>query len=402
MSQAIAPIFVGTAEAPSEAPAAGRSILFLVNAMLRGGAEIQVFRLAVGLRRRGWEVTVVSMIPPEALVPELHAAGVGFYSLDMTPGVPNPAAIIKLRKILVGHRPQIVHSHMYHANLLGRLTRLFARIPLLICTAHNIKESGRAGELAYRITDRLADLTTNVSQAAVDRFIRIGAAPVQRIRFMPNGLDVSAFAPDSEARSRLREQLKVGDKFAWLAIGRFEEAKDYPNLLRAFKTTAANAILLVVGQGTLEFKLRDLAASLGIAQRVRFLAVRNDVPALMNAADAYVMSSLWEGMPLVLQEASATGLPIVATDVGGNADVVVNGSSGMIVPPADSEALGQAMQKIMAMPQEQRDQMGRAGRRHVQLRYDMNRVLDGWEELYRELWTAKHGSVDGHVGCSNA
>jgi glycosyltransferase involved in cell wall biosynthesis len=402
MSQIIAPIFPPSAEAPPEAGTVGRSILFLVNAMLRGGAEIQVCRIAVGLRRRGWEVTVVSMIPPEALEAELHAAGVALHSLDMRPGIPNPAAIIKLRKILSCRRPQIVHSHMYHANLLGRVTRLFARIPLLICTAHNIRESGRAGELAYRFTDHLADLTTNVSQAAVQRFIRIGAVPAQRIRFIPNGLDVSAFAPDSEARARLRQQLNLGDKFAWLAIGRFEEAKDYPNLLRAFKTTPPNAILLVVGRGKLEFQLRDLAAALRIAERVRFLAVRNDVPALMNAVDGYVMSSLWEGMPLVLQEASATGLPIVATDVGGNADVVANGSSGILVPPANSEALGQAMRQVMALSQGQRQEMGRVGRRHVQSRFDMDSVLDQWEELYRELWTAKHGCVDGHVGCSNA
>src|SRR6476620_11169227 len=94
-----------------------RSIVFVVNALTHGGAEIQVSRLARGLVRRGWKVAVVSMIRPEALVPELKAAGVAVHGLDMTPGVPNPLAILRLRGILNLLRPQIVHSHIAHANI---------------------------------------------------------------------------------------------------------------------------------------------------------------------------------------------------------------------------------------------------------------------------------------------
>jgi glycosyltransferase involved in cell wall biosynthesis len=128
---------------------------------------------------------------------------------------------------------------------------------------------------------------------------------------------------------------------------------------------------------------------MGLSRRVRFMGVRDDIPDLMNAADAQVLSSSMEGMPLVLQEASAIGLPIVATDVGGNAEVVRSGHSGLIVPPNDSQALADAMRSVMAMTPQQRAAMGRVGRQHVESNYDINRVLDRWEEIYRELLEAK-------------
>ncbi len=120
--------------------------------------------------------------------------------LDMRRGVPNPIAIIKLRRIIATLSPRVVHSHIAQANLLARVTRLLARMPVLVCTAHSVIEGGRMLELGYRYTDRLADLTTIVSQAAVERYVRIGAAPAHRLRFVPNGLDLARFIPDEAAR----------------------------------------------------------------------------------------------------------------------------------------------------------------------------------------------------------
>jgi len=363
-----------------------RSIVFVVNALTHGGAEIQVSRLARGLARRGWKVAVVSMIPPQALVPELEAAGVAVHCLDMTPGVPNPLAILRLRGILNRLRPQIVHSHIAHANILSRVTRMITSVPVLVCTAHNTNEGGRMLMLAYRYTDWLADVTTNVSVAGVRRQVEMRSARPDRVQFMPNGLDLEHFRPDPALRAEARRGLGVADNFVWLAVGRMEEAKDYPNLLNAFAALAArrpDAQLLIAGQGKLEGELRALAGSLGLAERVRFLGVRGDVASVMNAADAYVMSSRWEGMPLVLQEAAAVALVVVATDVGGNAEVVRHGESGHLVPAGDSQALATAMFDVMGLPPEQRQQMGERGRSYVESRFGMEQVLTHWEALYR-------------------
>lgn len=381
-------------------------ILYLVNALGFGGAELQVCRLALGMKARGRDVTVVTLIPPVGLVDELRAGGVEVLSLNMRPGIPNPLAAMRLRRIIRRLRPEVVHSHIVHANLLARVIRPFTRMPALVCTAHSIHEGKRWLELAYRVTDRLSDMTTNVSQAGVDRYVQIGACPAERIRFVPNGLDVSRFQRDAGARARLRRELGIEDKFAWLAVGRLTEAKDCPNLLNAFAAASASddrAVLLMVGRGNLEEQTYAVAKSLKLDDRVRFLGIRQDIPDIMSAADAYVMSSAWEGMPLVLQEASATELPIVSTDVGGVKEVVVDGRSGLLVPPKNSEALAGAMRQMMLMTSEERERMGRAGREHVESLFGMESVLDAWDDMYSEILGCKSSAVTkGAQGASTS
>lgn len=371
-------------------PPLPRTILFVMNCLSVGGAEMQVLRLVEGLRARGWRADVVSMLPGGPMKKPLRQAGARVYTLGMRPGVPSLAAIAKLAAIVRRRTPTVVHSHILHANLLSRVTRLVSvRMPVLVCTAHNIWEGIWPFEIGYRLTDAMADLTTNVSQAAVDRYRRIGAAPAGKIRFIPNGLEIAHFAGDASQRQLLREQLRLGGRFTWLGIGRFEVQKDYPTLLRAFATIVkeepVKPALLLVGVGSLLPTVRKLSEELQLGEHVQFLGARSDVPGLMSACDGYVLSSRWEGMPLVLQEAAASRLPIVATRVGGNAEVVLDGRSGLLVPPGDCGALARAMRRVMSLPGTARQEMGRIGHEHVADRYGMRQVLDRWESIYAEL-----------------
>jgi glycosyltransferase involved in cell wall biosynthesis len=197
--------------------------------------------------------------------------------------------------------------------------------------------------------------------------------------------------PDG-ARESVRTSLGLAQEFVWLAVGRFEIAKDYPNMLRGFarvRERYPQTILLLVGRGALQAETEALAQALGLGSSVRFVGVRDDVPELMRAADGYVMSSAWEGMPIVLLEASAAGLPVVTTLVGGNHEVVLEEETGFLVPPRDSDALGLAMLRLMESPEARRRSMGERGREHVRLHYGLARVVDRWEELYREVWARK-------------
>jgi glycosyltransferase involved in cell wall biosynthesis len=175
-------------------------------------------------------------------------------------------------------------------------------------------------------------------------------------------------------------------------VGRFEIAKDYPNLLRAFARVRAarpDAVLVIVGQGSLQGEAETLTAELGLRDAVRFLGARNDVPAVMSAADGYVMSSAWEGMPMVLLEAAAAGLPIVATAVGGNGEVVREGESGFLVPARDPAALGAGMLRLMALPEGERRALGERGREHVRANYGLHRVAERWERVYWDAMARK-------------
>lgn len=402
----------GPAGAATRGEAVPRRVSFLITHLTYAGAENQVLHLVTGLKARGWEVDVISMMPPDAYAEELAAGGIPLVSLDMRKGVPDPGAVFKLARLLRRSAPQIWHSHMIHANLLARAARPFSRVPVLICTAHNIDEGpvkraksrgrsttlhtlgrgSRLRELAYRLTDPFCDLTTNVSRAAVERYIRVGAAPRRKIRFMPNGIDTRRFRPDPVARARLREALGVDERFVWLAVARFQEVKDHATLIGAFAELGRahpEAVLLLVGQGRLEAETRALVASSGLTERVRFLGVRPDVPELMNAADGYVMSSVYEGMPIVLLEAEAVGLPVVATDVGLDREVLRDGENGFVVPVRDPTALARAMARVIALPAVERARMGETGRCQVEDHLSLERVLDRWEDLYRALLARK-------------
>jgi glycosyltransferase involved in cell wall biosynthesis len=368
-------------------------ILKVATGLAYGGAETQLKNVALRLKQRGWSLSVVSMLPPKAYVDELESAGICVYNLRMRRKVPDPRAVLRLAAIMRRERPLLIHSHMIHANLLARMTRLFVKVPVLICTAHSITEGGRPRELAYRLTDSLADITTQVSEAGKQRYIQVGAVPPHKVVCIPNGIDTSRFQPNPMVRQAVREQLGCApDAFVWLTVGRLEPVKNHLDLLCAFREVAAvhpNARLLIAGQGSLQAATEQRIVELGLAERVHLLGVRRDIPDLLNATDAFVLPSLWEGMPLTLLEASATALPIVATDVGGNAEAVLEGKTGYLVPVKDTEALAQAMLRVMNLSEADRSAIGQAGRAHVVQNFDLERVVDRWEALYRELLQRK-------------
>lgn len=359
-------------------------ILQFINSLSYGGAETHLVRLCRSLSARGHQVTVVSMCKPEAFVEDLQAIGIAVYSLDMRPGLPDPRAIIKLARWVRHIRPDVVHSHIIHANILARVTRLLAPVPRLICTAHNTHEGGRLLERMLRLTDRLCDMNTQVSAAGAARYLNVGIVPAGKMTHVDNGLDLSGVPTDD--RLQTRHAMSLRHDFVWLAVGRLEEAKDWPNLIRAFSqllaTEQAQPQLLIVGDGSLKAEIHRLAEASAANERIHFLGLRDDIAQLMRAADGYVMSSAWEGLPMVLLEAGAAALPIVATDVGGNAEAVLDNVSGLLVPSRNDTALAGAMLDMMLMPTEQRQEMGRQGRKHVLKHYDIEQLVETWLRLY--------------------
>jgi glycosyltransferase involved in cell wall biosynthesis len=365
-------------------------IQFVSTSLARAGAETQVVHLARRLVARGHRVGVVSLLDPLAFHAELVADGIDVVSLGMRRGQADPRALFRLARVVRRERPHVVHAHMVHANLVARLARPLAWAPVLVSTAHNIDEGGRASELAYRFTDRLTSVTTNVARAAVDRYVHVGAVPAGRIRYVPNGLDVATCRVAPGERARLRTELSVGDRFLWLAAGRLDVQKDYGVLLAAFANPPVPGRMLVIaGEGPLQRDLEAAAARLGLGpDAVRFLGQRPDVPSLLAAADGFVMSSAWEGLPMVLLEAAAAARPAVVTAVGGDADVVLHERTGLVVPAHDPPALAAAMRRVETLPEATRAAWGAAAYEHVATNFQLDRVVDLWLALYRELLAA--------------
>ena len=367
-----------------------RRVVFLITSLEYHGRQVQLTQLSLKLKARGWDIRVISLLPAHGLAEQFVAANIPVTSLEMERGWPDPRALWALIRVLRRWQPHLLHSHLVHANLLARMARLFVEIPVLIATSGNIHEGGRWRELAYQWTDPLCTLTTNVSRLATERMVEVGAVPAHKVVHIPNSIDVQRFGPDLAVRCQMRQTLGLGEKFVWLAVGRLEAQKDYPNLLRSLALVCQqipDILLLICGRGVLQQDLEQMVQALGLTAQVRFLGLRRDIPVLLNAADGYVMASAWEGMPGVLLEASAAGLPIVATDVGGNSEVVLDQQSGWLVPAQDSEALAIAMQHLMVLPEPARRQMGEVARRHVVAHYSLEAGIEQWETLYQNMLT---------------
>jgi glycosyltransferase involved in cell wall biosynthesis len=214
---------------------------------------------------------------------------------------------------------------------------------------------------------------------------------------VPNGIDTDEFAPHSERRAETRAKLRLerdifasleDTEFIWLAVGRMTEAKGYPNLLSAFRDLRAlrpDARLWIAGEaapGQIA-AFQTMRSELGLGDEVRWLGLRRDVPALLDAADGFVLASAWEGMPLAVGEAMAMGKPVVATDVGGVRELV--GDAGPIVPAKNSALLCEAMLTIMRESREALAARGRAARERIVRHFSMDATADAWEALYRTL-----------------
>ena len=295
-------------------------------------------------------------------------------------------AYCQARQVINDFKPDVIHSHMVHANLFSRMLRLFMHIPKLICTAHSSNEGGRSRMLAYRITDSLCDLNTNVSQEAVDISVQRGAAPAERIIAMHNGIDTERFIFNSASRVKLRAELGLAENSRLLlAVGRLTQAKDYPNLFTAFTKLSElydDVQLAVIGEGDEQAALTVIVTELGLTSRVHFLGLRRDVHEWMSAADVFVLSSAWEGFGLVVAEAMACERVVVATDCGGVKEVI--GDCGILVPAKNSTALAQGLIQALALNAEVSSELGGLARKRVMNFYSLSTQVKSWINLYRQ------------------
>ena len=370
-------------------------LLLLSTSMGMGGADQQILTLARAMRARGHEVRIVSLAPLGQMGLEAQREGIPTESLNLSRNLTHLARVGRLIRMIRQWSPDILHSHMVHANLLAGAVRPLTGVRALVATIHSINDGGAIRMAAYRASSAVVDRFTIISRLAAERYVGIGAVPARLVEVIPNAVDIDAFRKIPDARSAVRGELKIDDEFVWIAVGRFEEAKDYPTMIAAFAQLAArrrDSRLLLVGKGSLQSDVEQRVRAAGLEDRVHFLGVRRDVTRLLSAADGYVLSSAWEGMPVVLLEAAAAELPIVSTRVGGVAEVVDDGGTGVLVQSGDPAALARAMERIESSTSESRAAMGARGRALVEERYATKHIMDLWERLYYELVSLGSGS----------
>lgn len=357
-------------------------VLMVITGLGMGGAEKVVTNLADQLVEKDHKVIIAYMTGEVLVTPKNDS--VKLVNLEVNSTKDLYKSYFRLRKLVKDFKPDVVHSHLVHANILCRILRLTTDVPRLISSAHNTDEEGQIRFLAYRLTDKFTDISTNVSEEAVEAFINQKAVTSERMLTLHNGIPMTEFVFNEDARNKIRRELGILDHQSLiLAVGRLNEQKDYPNLLAAIALLSErqkNIKVAIAGQGPLLNDLQSRVNELGIKDKVYFLGMRKDIPHLMSAADVFVLPSAWEGFGLVVAEAMACERIVVATDCGGVKEVI--GDAGFLVSPRNPQELAKALESALLLPINERLQLSKKARSQVLKHYSLSSATEKWLRLY--------------------
>lgn len=366
------------------------TVAHIISGLDTGGAETVLYRLCTADTAN--RHVVVSLMGEGAYGSPLRERGIDVYCLHMPRGRVTARGVRALWRLLRRHRPDIVQTWMYHADLIGGVLASAARIPACwgIRSGHLLWTNGQRITIMLRLVNALlswfvpAAIVSNSTRAAgIHR--RLGYCG-RKIVVIPNGIDTERFAPDVAARAAFRREWNLMDSVPVLGtVGRDTPYKDYDTLFAALgrlKTEGHQFRFVMAGKGleagnvSLHAKLVDA----GIMDRVVLCGVGRDIPAVMNALDCFVLSSAAESFPSVLIEAMACGVPCVTTAVGDAEHIV--GDAGRTVPPKDPVALAGAIVSVLALPVDEAARARAAARDTVVQRFGISNMLDRYQALW--------------------
>ncbi|XXX76788.1 glycosyltransferase [Sorangium sp. So ce134] len=378
---------------PRAAPGRPAKVAHVVLSLNVGGLERVVLRLLERTARDRFAPIVCALEEPGALAEELARLDVPLVVLPRRPGL-DPGLPVRLSAWLRREGIRLVHTHNPGPHLYGALAAGLARAaglpggggPRVIHTKHgrNYPKQKRkvlVNRLAAALTDRVVAVSDDARAVALE-VERVDPAKVVTIL---NGVDTDVFRPGDAGAARARLGVPASGYHVG-CVARLSAEKDHATLLAAFarlREVRPDAHLTLIGDGPLRPALEQQAARLGVGGAVAFTGTRGDVAELLPAFDVFALASLTEGISLTLIEAAAAGLPIVATRVGGNPEIIEEGATGLLVSPGAPETLAGALEAVAV--REDRAAMGARGRARVIERFGVDRMVRAYEDLYDEV-----------------
>nr|WP_277347838.1 glycosyltransferase [Salipiger mangrovisoli] len=349
-----------------------------------GGAEMLLLGLLDAVQARGGEAHV-AYFTPGPLQARVAERGVGMTRLSAK-GLRDPGALSRCLKLIREFRPDILHSHLIKSDLVGQLAARLSGVPRLI-TLHNTDpwREKKAMSLVYRAVTAGADACIGVSERVTDHVARTGGFRADRIETIVNGIDLDHFDRDrAEPLDLAAYGVRPGAKVV-AVVGSLTPQKDHETFLRSAATLAQrmpDAVFLVVGEGPLAPQIEAQARALGLGpERLILTGAITRMRELLAALDVLVISSAWEGLPMILLEGMAMQCAIASTAVGGIPDVLEDAVNGRLVPAADPEALAQAVAGLLADPAAAAE-LGAVARRTVAARFSAEVMRERIFALY--------------------
>jgi glycosyltransferase involved in cell wall biosynthesis len=371
-------------------------VLCLITGLYVGGAEMMLYRLLTRLDRAKFKPQVVSLMDLGPVSEKIRALGIPVRALGMSPGMPNPLAVLNLVRWLQSDKPDVIQTWMYHADLLGSIA---AKLAGNIAVSWNIRhsdlsptESKRLTRVAAKICARLSRWAPRkivcCSESARDVHAAVGYASDKMV-VIPNGYDLDTCRPDPAARRSVRIELGLSETTPIIGlVARFDPQKDHRTFLSAAGLLHRDMpdvhFMLCGNQITKQnIELMKWINDAGIEDQCHLLGYRDDIPRIHAAFDIASLSSCTEAFPNVVAEAMGCGIPCVVTDVGDAALIV--GETGLVVPPRDPTMLADAWRTLLNMDRATRIQLGLAARQRVIENYNLPQIVSCYERLFEEL-----------------
>jgi glycosyltransferase involved in cell wall biosynthesis len=365
-------------------------VAFVVHVMQVAGAEVLVRET---IRRLGPRIvpTIFCLDRVGQIGEELVADGIDLVCFDRKPGR-DFGVSRRLAAAASARRIDVIHAHQYTPFFYSALAKPLCRPrPKLILTEHGRHYPDTVSPLrrAFNrlVLDRLADAENACCRFSGRALSAVDGFRGNRIEVIENGIHVDRYGPAAD-KAALKRTLSLDPGRRYIVhVARHHPVKDQPTLIRGLAAAAADlpdVDLVLVGDGPLRHDLEDLARSLGVARRLKFVGIQSNVPDWLAAADGFALTSVSEAASLTLLEAMATGLPVVVTAVGGNPEIVRDGVDGLHVPRGDAAALSAAFRRLFTDPA-LAARLGVAGRARALDRYRLDRTIDAYYALYRKL-----------------
>lgn len=362
-------------------------VLQFITELSTGGAQTVLLNLLSGIDRSQFKVTVVCLYNGDGAVAE-QIKKRGFTVIDLH--MQHKWQLDALWRLLLVCRrenPAILHTWMFHPNVLGRVIGRLAGVKRILNSEHTMGQESRMRLRLNRLTSVWADKIICVSESIAEFARTRICLPSDKLVIIPNGVELEQFAhlPNASA-SRHRFDLPM-EQFIIGAVGRPRPVKGYVYLIDAFAELAkGNQLLhlLFVGDGPDRPSLEAKVTALGLADRVTFLGDQVDIPGVLAGVDLLVSSSLWEGLPMVVLEAMAAGVPVVATNVGGTPELVIHEETGLLVEPQDVAGLAKAIQRLHT-DATFRQRLAIAGQSFVCEQYSVVENVKRTQQLYRDI-----------------
>jgi len=359
-------------------------IAYVIGELGTGGAEYQLYELLRALDRNRFEPAVFSLATGGHWTGPIRALGIGVHELESR-GSADVRRLLRLRRALAAFAPHVLHTVLWSGNAYGRLAAIGLRIPVVITAERNVITRPAWQIALERALDRGTSCYLVNSAAIVRLLVERQRLPAAKMRVVHNGIDLARLPPFEPGREAARAALGLDPRRRLLAqVGRLAEQKDWPTFLQAAATVTAalpDLDVLAVGEGPLRPAMERLAADLGLGTRIRFLGMRHDVPAVLAGVDVMALTSTYEGLPNVVIEAMAVGAVVVATDVGGTAELILDGETGFLVPPRRPDVTAAKVVGVLRDPA-LAARLARAGRARVEEEFGLEAMVRGTSAVY--------------------